>query len=141
MLPLPKVLVKRRLVRRLGASIYSVLAVQQRPASAEVITELGRICSILDSRRLDNVVMRAVIDDCCMSRRRRVAPGPPASLWGLALLALGMFVEVGGLDRADRAATFVGTVVGICAVAVSVYGAVQTRHTPTPTKDRPSVIP
>jgi hypothetical protein len=66
-----------------------------------------------------------------MTGRRRVALWAASTALGLALLALGVFFVVGGLDRADKTASVVGAFVGVGGLAVSVYGVVQTRRAPT----------
>ncbi|GIG60625.1 hypothetical protein Lfu02_49970 [Longispora fulva] len=49
---------------------------------------------------------------------------------GLALVGLGAFFVVAGLDRADKLASAIGLFVGLGGLGVSVYGLVLTRRVP-----------
>src|SRR6266498_3841758 len=73
------------------------------------------------SRRNDDQVMRW----------QRIGVLTASIVGGLALLGLGLFFVVNGLDRADKFASVIGAFVGLLGLAASVYGVILARREPT----------
>lgn len=70
------------------------------------------------------------VDDGLMTAWKQVLAWASAITCGLALVGLGVFFVIAGLDDADKLASVIGGFAALIGLGLSVYGVVLTRRTP-----------
>jgi hypothetical protein len=73
-----------------------------------------------------------------MTGGQRTALRVGTALFGLALLGMGAYFVIIGLDQADKVSSVIGSFTGLLGLALSIYALIASRSTPSGTAANPS---